>query len=102
MHTFAAMTKGFGKRVGGNVCHNPSSASMESIVRVEAPCLHMVVIVGFAAEAREEWKERTQTYKHIFVILRSVYAVIRENLIQSLTGSKVLLMAGYHTRFLKV
>lgn len=54
----------------------------------EASCLHMVVIVGFAAGAWE--RKNMQTYNHIFVILRSGCTVIR------LIGPKPLFKVEYH------
>lgn len=59
----------FGKTICGNVCHIGRSANMASSVHVEGSCLHMVVIVGFAAEAWERKNEYMQTYRHIFVML---------------------------------
>lgn len=78
-----------GRGSWGNVCHNGISAIMASTVHAEASCLHMVVIVGFAAEA---W-ESMQTYNHIFVILWSECTVI------SMVGPKSLLKVEYHTNF---
>ena len=54
-------------------------------------CLHMVVIVGFAAGAWE--RKNKQTYNHIFVILRYRRTVI------CLFGPKPLLKVEYHHKF---
>lgn len=86
----------WGKRIRGDVCRNGSSVDMASAAHAEASCLHMVVIVGFAAEAWERKNKRIQTYKHIFVILRPGCTVI------SLIGPKSLLKAEYHTSFVKI
>lgn len=56
----------FGKTIWGNACHNGSSANMASTVHAEG--LHMVVIVGFAAEAWKRKNKRMQTYKHILYL----------------------------------
>lgn len=58
---------------------------MASSVHAEGSCLHMVVIVGFAAEAWERKNKRMQTYRHIFVTLQYECTVVR------LIGSKLLL-----------
>lgn len=65
---------------------------MASTVHAEAPCLHMVVIVGLAGESWERKNKRMQTYKHTFVILRSACTVI------SLIEPKSLPKVEYHTR----
>lgn len=69
---------------------------MASAAHAEASCLHVVVIVGFAAEAWERKNKRMQTYKHIFVIVRSGCTVI------SRIGPNSLLKVEYPTNLVKI